>query len=66
MNITNQRQLRRLFWATFPELSRRKIMNFNGHSKMWTTDTRRAFVDWIDALQKSGQISERLAGRATL
>ena len=33
---------------------------------MWPTDTRCAFNDWLDALQKDGQISEALADRATL
>ena len=32
----------------------------------YPTDTRCAFVDYVDALQKSGEISEALAARATL
>jgi hypothetical protein len=58
--ITNQKQLRREFWAMFPELSGKK---YNGD---YCTDTRCTFVDWIDSLSKDGVISQSLASRATL
>lgn len=61
--ITNQKQLRREFWETFPELKRRLDTN---HGKIWPADTRMAFVDWIDSLCKGGEISSALAQRATL
>lgn len=64
--ITNQRQLRREFWETFPNLPRRRITNYSGNGKMYPTDTRCAFVDWLDALSKNGDISSDLADRATL
>lgn len=32
----------------------------------WPVDTRCAFVDFVGALQKSGQINETLAARVTL
>jgi hypothetical protein len=64
--ITNQKELRRLFWQTFPNLNRKKIANYSGNGKMYRTDTRCAFVDWIDALSKDGTISQELAQRATL
>lgn len=67
--ITNQRELRREFWETFPELDRRKLVFGGGGVGSYQahrTDTRVTFVDWIDALQKSGDISEALAQRATL
>ena len=50
--ITNQRDLRREFWETFPDLSRRKIPDYSGNGKMYCTDTRCTFTDWIDALSK--------------
>lgn len=59
--FTTQRDLRRFFWAQHPELSRRKLADGD-----YVTDTRVAWVDWIDALQKAGEISEALAQRATL
>ena len=64
--ITTQRQLRREFWQTFPHLTRRKITNYSGNGKMHVTDTRCAWCDWLDALQKDGDISQELACRATL
>ena len=64
--ITTQKQLRKEFWETFPELSRRKIKNYAGTGTMHTTDTRCAFVDWVDTLSKDGDIFPDLAERVTL
>ena len=64
--ITNQRRLRGEFWRTFPQLSRRLITDYSGKGKMYCTDTRCAFVDWLDMLSKNGEISQELAQRATL
>lgn len=64
--ITNQRQLRREFWETFPQLSKRRITDYSGKGKMHCTDTRVAWCDWIDFLSKCGDISQELAQRATL
>ena len=64
--ITTQRELRREFWATFPDLPRRKIKNYAGTGTMHVTDARVAWCDWIDALCKGGDISPELAERATL
>ncbi len=67
--ITNQRQLRREFWQTFPNLSRNPFAQLSPKRKLpgvdYPTDTRVAFVEWIDSMQKNGQISEALAQRAT-
>lgn len=64
--ITTQKQLRRLFWQTFPNLPRRKIPNYSGNGTIYVTDTRCAWCDWLDALSKNDEISQELAGRATL
>ncbi len=64
--ITNLKDLRKLFWREHPGLSRKKIKNYTGNGTMHCTDTRCAFVDWLDAMQKSGQLTEGLAERATL
>lgn len=64
--ITTQKKLRKLFWEEHPMLSRRKIRDYAGAGKMYTTDTRVAWCDWVDHMQKNGQISEALAERATL
>ena len=63
---TTQAQIRAAFWAAFPELPRRKIPNYSGNGRMFPTDTRCAFVDFIDALARAGHISQALAQRATL
>jgi hypothetical protein len=64
--MTSQKQIRAAFWATFPNLPRRKIRDYAGTGRMHVTDTRCAFVDFVDYLQTSGQISEALAYRVTL
>ena len=63
--ITNQKDLRRAFWQAHPQYSPRKMSRaYRGYYH--TTDTRVAWVDWIDSLSRDGQISEALASRATL
>lgn len=64
--ITNQRELRKLFWHENPGLDRRRIKNYAGDGLMYRTDTRVAFVDFVDQLVKEGRISPELAERATL
>jgi hypothetical protein len=66
MQITTQRELRRMFWAQHPALQRKKITNYSGNGTMYVTDTRCAWCDWIDSLSKDGAISQELAGRAEL
>lgn len=61
---TNQRDLRAAFWDTFPNLSRKRIGPPEHRS--YTTDTRCAFVDWLDMLHRDGSVSDALAQRATL
>lgn len=64
--ITTQRELLRKFWQTFPNLPRKKITNYSGNGKMYRTDARCAFAEWLDALSKGGEISQKLAQRARL
>jgi hypothetical protein len=67
--ITNQKELRAQFWLdhqNVPGISRRKIRDYAGTGRMYNTDTRVAFVDWLDGMQKAGQVSDALANRATL
>lgn len=64
--ITTQKQLRAEFWETFPDLPRKRITDYAGTGKMYPTDTRCAWVDWIDSLSKNDEISEELASRASL
>jgi hypothetical protein len=64
--ITTQKALRALFWQTFPDLPRRRIRDYSGTGLMHCIDTRCAWVDWIDFLERAGDISPALAARATL
>ena len=63
---TTQKEIRRAFWQEFPEADHKKIIDYSGHGKMWKTDTRVLFADWLDSICKDGLISEALAQRATL
>jgi hypothetical protein len=66
--MTNQKQIRAAFWESFPHLEKHalkwgiKTAPQNRHN----TETRAAFVDFVDHRQKSEQITESLANRATL
>lgn len=64
--ITSQKQLRKEFWETFPELSKEKIVDYSGTGTMFPTDVRVTFCNWVDSLQKSGRLSQKLANNATL
>lgn len=65
--ITNQKQLRRLFWQQHPELAHlhRRTVKCGDHCD-YPTDVRVSFVDWLDRLHRDEQVSDRLAYRATL
>ncbi len=68
-SYTTQRQLIGAFWDQHPELKRLRvkiITNYSGNERMYVTDIRCAFIDWIDCLQKHNEISEALADRAIL
>jgi hypothetical protein len=60
------REVRAAFWRDHPHLSRRKITNYSGNGKMFPTDVRVAFSDYVDYLSKSGIVSEVVADRVTL
>jgi len=70
---TTQRQVRKAFWDAWRrrefrglDVTPRQVTDYSGKSKMHTTDTRCAFVDWLDGLEKSGEVSQELAARVTL
>jgi hypothetical protein len=69
--MTNQKQIRAAFWETFPDLPRRRYRyspnrNDKTAQLVYPIDTRCAFVDFVDQLQREGVISEALAERVTL
>jgi hypothetical protein len=63
---TSQRAVVRAFWQAHPDLPRRRIRDYVGTGLMHVTDVRVAFVDFIDALERNGDISAELAQRVTL
>jgi hypothetical protein len=64
--ITTQKALRSQFWEIFSELPKRKIKDYSGKGLMYQTDVRVTWVDWIDELERDGEITTALADRATL
>jgi len=68
--LTTQSQIRAAFWRDLDimgaPVSRKKIRDYAGTGKMHNTDTRCAFVDYVDMLARSGEITEELAERVTL
>jgi len=66
--MTTQKQIRDAFWQTHedaPGISRAQIRDHESIGTMYNTTTRCAFVDYVDALQKGGEISEALANWVT-
>ena len=68
---TTQKQIRAAFFEAFPHLPRRRYRyswrkNDKTAELVFPIDTRCAFVDFVDALHRAGQISDALAARATL
>ena len=61
--FTTQKQVRAAFWEFAQE--NRLIRKPGGQNKQ-NTDTRCAFVDYVDSLARNGQISDELAQRVTL
>lgn len=69
--ITTQKQVRAAFWEYVAEykprgVTRKKITDYTGRGKMYNTDTRSEFVNFVDSLARNGQISSALAHRVTL
>lgn len=68
MPMTTQQQVRAAFWRTVDDYNAQpEVPRFNLlRKKPYNTDTRCAFVDYVGALQRDGEISEALAQRVTL
>lgn len=60
--ITTLQQLRAAFWREHPDLQRKPGKSQNDYP----TDTRAAWVDYVDHMARHGAIPETLAQRATL
>lgn len=64
--LTSQSAVRAAFWRENPQVSRKRIKHYSGYGTMYTTDTRAAFVDWLDHATRERRISQALAQRVTL
>ena len=69
--MTTQKQIRAAFWNAHPTADRRRYpardwTREDNTSRDYCTDTRCAFVDFVDHLARSGEITETLAQRVTL
>lgn len=66
--ITNQKDLRLAFWAANPdfEFQAREAGIFSKRQNSHCATVRCSWVDFVDMMQKSGQISSKLAHRVTL
>lgn len=64
--IKTQKDVRQLFWTCFPKADKRKIKDYSGKGRMYKTDTRVMFVEFVDNLHRNGEISDKLASRVTL
>ncbi len=66
--MTTQKEVRRAFWEAYPDFdfqAREAGIRSRGQNYQCAT-VRCAFVDFVDALFRDGQISEKLASRVTL
>ena len=57
-------ELRKCFWDTFPEY--KKEYRKGKKQNQYKCDIRMAWVDFVDHMAESGEITRKLAGRATL
>ena len=62
MKKLNQSQLRAAVWQAFPQFQRRRGATQNDYK----TDIRVTWCDFIEAARSNGEITDRVAERATL
>jgi len=65
MRITTKKELRRYFFETHPEVSKKRVKLAEGHIE-YVCDTRLAFSNFVDQLYEDGIITEELAKIASL
>ena len=63
---TTQKQVRAAFWETADPMNGDGITRRKFSDGSYSTDTRCAFVDYVDSLARNGEISDALAHRVTL
>lgn len=63
---TTQKEINKLFWHWYTGCDRKKITSYDGKHKMYKTDTRVSFCDFVDALSRDGLISPEMVAKITL
>lgn len=73
--ITTQKELRAAFWEAHPQFNRAipcsltrngRVFRIPKSQNEYPTDVRVAWCDFVEYMNRGGQISEALAQRATL
>jgi hypothetical protein len=66
--MTTQKQVRANFWAYIKEIAPQYLKEYKTSKRQnqYTADVRILFVDYVDNLQKSGEITQNLAYKVTL
>lgn len=63
---TTQAQVRMAFWENVEGLNRVDELKFKRQTGDFRTDTRCAFIDYVDSLVRDGRLKEKLAAKVTL
>lgn len=64
--MTTESEVRAAFWAAHSHMPAVQIRDYSGKGWMYRASVRCAFVEFVDALQRNGEISEKLASVVTL
>jgi hypothetical protein len=66
--MKTQKEVRANFWAYLKEIAPQYLKEYKTSKKQnqYTADVRILFVDYIDNLHKSGEITQNLAYKVTL
>ena len=62
--MTTQKEIRDSFWEAFPEFKPERRSNKRQND--YRCDIRCSFCDYVESLRRDGEITEKLASRATL
>ena len=67
--LNSERKVRAAFWrecGKLPGVSRKRITAYSGYGRMYNTDTRSTFADWLDGASRDNRLTQELAQRVTL
>ena len=66
--MTTQKQVRENFWAYIKEIAPQYLKEYKTSKRQnqYAADIRILFVDYVDNLHKSGEITQNLAYKVTL